>query len=444
MLSLLRKSRWAAGTPALRASASSVLPRASHRARVISYVPVPSEERPYAASDRIEPLHLYRPGGYHPVKLGDRLKDGRYKIFHKLGWGHYSTTWAVWDEALGKSVAVKISVSDKDNKNNHETEILKSISAVSDNHHPGQIHLLQLFDNFHFDGPNGRHECFVSELLGPNIRDTVKDVYCNKRLPASLAKSTARQVLLGLDCLKQHRVAHGDIDSSNLAFVIPRLRLLDEEEFIDTLQLPQLELINTPDSTRSPDNLPPYLVWKPRWNDRKIQEEIRSSPKVKMIDFGESFYHGQSPSELNVSLPSYPPEALFGDPLGGRVDLWAMGCLLFELFTRETRFSSDLIARDDLAKQMVLGSADELPTRWKGKWHEIEKTGPTLLHRSIEFRQWFERVYYQHGCEKELTERDVAKVVDIIERMLKFEPLARAEAKEILEDPWFKECKKKN
>lgn len=36
-----------------------------------------------------EPLHRYRKGGYHPVHLGDRLSNGRYKVLHKLGWGGY-------------------------------------------------------------------------------------------------------------------------------------------------------------------------------------------------------------------------------------------------------------------------------------------------------------------------------------------------------------------
>ena len=44
-----------------------------------------------------EPLHRYQPGGYHPLQLGDNLKDGRYKVLHKLGWGGYSTTWAAKD-----------------------------------------------------------------------------------------------------------------------------------------------------------------------------------------------------------------------------------------------------------------------------------------------------------------------------------------------------------
>ncbi len=39
----------------------------------------------------------YRPGGYHPVVLGETLKDGRYKIYHKSGYGDFSTVWVARD-----------------------------------------------------------------------------------------------------------------------------------------------------------------------------------------------------------------------------------------------------------------------------------------------------------------------------------------------------------
>lgn len=61
-----------------------------------------------------EPLHRYRKGGYHPISLGDILKDGRYRILHKLGWGGYSTVWAVRDHRfrltlpLGRREADKV------------------------------------------------------------------------------------------------------------------------------------------------------------------------------------------------------------------------------------------------------------------------------------------------------------------------------------------------
>jgi len=39
----------------------------------------------------------YRPGGYHPVSLGDTFKNGRYKVYHKLGGDGYSTMWLAED-----------------------------------------------------------------------------------------------------------------------------------------------------------------------------------------------------------------------------------------------------------------------------------------------------------------------------------------------------------
>jgi serine/threonine protein kinase len=37
----------------------------------------------------------YRPGGFHPVNLGDTFQDGQYKVIRKLGEGSYSTVWLV-------------------------------------------------------------------------------------------------------------------------------------------------------------------------------------------------------------------------------------------------------------------------------------------------------------------------------------------------------------
>jgi serine/threonine-protein kinase SRPK3 len=38
----------------------------------------------------------YRPGGFHPVYVGDVYNE-RYKVLNKLGYGAYSTVWLVQD-----------------------------------------------------------------------------------------------------------------------------------------------------------------------------------------------------------------------------------------------------------------------------------------------------------------------------------------------------------
>ena len=51
----------------------------------------------------------YRPGGYHPVDVGDVYHE-RYRVLKKLGWGHFSTVWMVEDmqSAAQKFLALKI------------------------------------------------------------------------------------------------------------------------------------------------------------------------------------------------------------------------------------------------------------------------------------------------------------------------------------------------
>ncbi|KAG6111613.1 hypothetical protein E4U13_004732 [Claviceps humidiphila] len=39
----------------------------------------------------------YKPGGYHPVSLGDTFESQRYTILRKLGYGLYSTVWLARD-----------------------------------------------------------------------------------------------------------------------------------------------------------------------------------------------------------------------------------------------------------------------------------------------------------------------------------------------------------
>ena len=51
----------------------------------------------YTVGVPAEELSQYCPGGYNPTHLGDILKDRRYEIVHKLGFGSFSTVWLARD-----------------------------------------------------------------------------------------------------------------------------------------------------------------------------------------------------------------------------------------------------------------------------------------------------------------------------------------------------------
>jgi hypothetical protein len=69
-----------------------------HHLYLTRYYHTKMEGLAYRCDIDAEPLHRYKPGGYHPLVLGEVLNNGRYKIIHKLGWGGYSTTWAAKDQ----------------------------------------------------------------------------------------------------------------------------------------------------------------------------------------------------------------------------------------------------------------------------------------------------------------------------------------------------------
>lgn len=159
--------------------------------------------------EAVEDPEGYRPGGYHPVHLGDTYENGRYKVLHKLGAGGYSTTWLARDGNSERYVALKV-VKASETASCAELKMLQRLAA-DESEHPGRAHVRSLLDHFTISGPNGEHCCLVSEVAGP----TLLSLYDNagpasaRRLKGQIARKIARQVALAVAYLHANGVGHG-------------------------------------------------------------------------------------------------------------------------------------------------------------------------------------------------------------------------------------------
>uniref|UniRef100_A0A915LVJ1 non-specific serine/threonine protein kinase n=1 Tax=Meloidogyne javanica TaxID=6303 RepID=A0A915LVJ1_MELJA len=124
----------------------------------------------------------YRRGGYHPVRIGDVFKNGRYHVIRKLGWGHFSTVW-LWDSDPSDMALQRV---------------------------------VQLLDHFTVSGVNGVHVCMVFEVLGCNLLKLIlKSDY--QGLPIPMVKKIIKQVLEGLHYLHEKcQIIHTDIKPENV------------------------------------------------------------------------------------------------------------------------------------------------------------------------------------------------------------------------------------
>ncbi|KAH6612603.1 serine protein kinase [Boeremia exigua] len=393
-----------------------------------------------------EPLHRYQTGGYHPVHLGDFLHDGRYKILHKLGWGGYSTVWAARDQKTNTYVAVKILVAEQ-RCQNRELATLRTLKEVQSDQ-PGYQNVMTMQDFFQVQGPNGTHDCLVLEMLGPNLGDFIGAYVDEHRYPGKVVKSVVAETLLGLHHLHEQGIVHGDLHTRNVAFTIPSVQELREQEFLQKLGDPNTSPIRRVDGAPLEPSMPQYLVMP---TDYPHDCESAFGP-VKIIDFGQCFSSNDIPLELHTPISVRPPEVVFKDKVDYRMDLWSMGCMLFELVTKQLPFDALMQTPSGLVAQMLERTDEALPRRWQEIWRPMSLENqarrdklrakyslPLEAGRQYGLQEWLHKMYFETEQRVDLSQEDMFKVGALIHRMLRLEPAARPSARELLQDSWFLE-----
>ena len=187
------------------------------------------------SDDEDEGAESYKPGGYHPVMIGDKFNQARYTVVSKLGWGHFSTVWMCHDKRAvqlntPEFIALKIQKSafhyteaalDEIELLNTVAKAVKSDSFIEEFGYNYDPCIIALTDNFFHTGPYGKHACMGFEVLGENLLKVIKR-YNYRGIPISIVKSIVRQICVGLDVL--HRVCsiiHTDLKPENILVARP-------------------------------------------------------------------------------------------------------------------------------------------------------------------------------------------------------------------------------
>jgi eukaryotic-like serine/threonine-protein kinase len=210
---------------------------------------------------------------------GTRLLGGRYSLFDVLGTGGMSTVWRARDEVLGREVAVKVLSPQYAADPAFRTRFEREARHVAALSHP---RLITVFDC----GVDGTIPFIVMELArGRTLRQVLDEA---GTLTSDDAVTIAAAVCEGLEAAHAAGLVHRDIKPGNI---------------------------------------------------------VLSGGDVKVLDFGIARLDGsagRTRTQAVLGTAAYlSPEQAAGQPAGPQADLYALGCVMFEMLTGTPPFTAD-------------------------------------------------------------------------------------------------------
>jgi serine/threonine-protein kinase SRPK3 len=109
---------------------------------------------------------------------------------------------------MERPVALKILVSELGREHQEASLLCRLAEGPADR--PGRENVPELFDGFEVHGPNGVHQCLVTEVLGTSMA-SLAECYAANRLPGDVAWKVCRQVVQAVAYMHRMDVVHGGL-----------------------------------------------------------------------------------------------------------------------------------------------------------------------------------------------------------------------------------------
>ncbi|KAF7777722.1 hypothetical protein Agabi119p4_3794 [Agaricus bisporus var. burnettii] len=341
------------------------------------------------------------PEGYYSVILGEQLDGGRYQVFSSLGKGMFANV--VRARILqgepgdsGKEVAIKIVRCQESmyKAGLKETQILNKLKQSDPE---DKKHIVRIDRTFEHRG----HLCLVFESLSMNLREVVKRFGKDVGLNIRAVRAYAHQLFLALSLLRKLNIIHADIKPDNI--------LVNEQKTLVKL----CDLGSASDAAEN--DITPYLVSR--------------------------FYRA--------------PEIILGVPYDMALDIWSMGCTLYELYTGKILFPGRSNNQMLLLMMEVKGRFNtkmikkakfgDLYFDEMGGFQSVDKdkvTGSDVIrnvHISKASRDLRTRLMPPASAKlKDDESKMISSFIDLLDKCLALDPARRIQPREALNHPFIR------
>ncbi|XP_037051891.1 serine/threonine-protein kinase Doa-like [Bradysia coprophila] len=331
-----------------------------------------------------EPIPSVDRHGHLICEPGATITD-RYRIVRKLGKGSFSRVVEVTDTKTESTVALKVSRNKSSCRKAAKREIMfLGYIARCD---PDDTSLCaKMRDAFLWHG----HYCITFDILGSDVYHFLE---LNEFVPFPMdqVRHMAYQLCHAVNFLHQQGIIHTDLKTDNILFV---------------------------DSSYTKEYHP----------EKKMNIRSVNRTDIRLIDLGCA-EDDELPQSYTISNRCYrAPEVVLKNNWSHPVDVWSIGCILYELHTGNLLFNTDDDDLEHLAiMERILG---EFPVAGEHKYFPNGKLNFDWTQRPLEVH-----------CHQPLRTSIKAEIdddlIDLMEKMLAYEPAKRITLKEALTHPFF-------
>ena len=289
-----------------------------------------------------------------------------YGFLKILGKGSYATVWLAYNFSVNNYVAIKVQHPDDYQEGKEELNFLRHIKSYN------CLYINNLLDSFTQKIHNKKYIFMVFMLMSCNLDDIIRNMGWSDGFSENTVKIITKQILLGLNFLHNKiKALHGDIKPDNILIsgINPKvhqcIKIYNKENFVEKYKIKKNEYISSKgidinnkkkikkilkskvkqkikqkihkkiiQIINNTDNYEPI-------SPKDILENILKKPHIKITDFGDFCKDDEKYDEEYGTRYYRPPEGILIGETSIKIDIWALGCTIWELLTGHILFNPD-------------------------------------------------------------------------------------------------------
>ena len=385
---------------------------------------------------------------------------GDYNIIKKIGHGSYSTVWLTYNTSDSKFYALKVQNPEDYSDGIEEIKVLNKLEK-----HKNILNLKEYFIKRRNDE---KILCSAFDLHFGNLDGIIRKGNFKNGFPLDNVKKIFRQIVEGVHIIHNRcKLTHCDIKTDNILVkgvgesVIPiiseyrnlnfheKYKILKNDYWVNKLQknINNIKKMKKKDKYKLKKSLHKEFIGNIKLNlgedkfyekSNNYEEDI-DDIEITIGDFGaacteDEFYESEFGTRYYMS-----PEVILGGKINEKVDVWALGCILYELINGEFLFDPDKDKYKSrnyyhlLEMSKVSGKFDKKYLKSTKNWRNYFDSDGYL--KDTEFKEYYD---IDELLFKVTNIKERSLVKDLLLKTLILNPVNRISARDILDHEFLK------